>query len=45
MTNPIWTLYTRRFGQRLGYWLSALGLNWRDQSTSNRLYMLYFFGF
>jgi hypothetical protein len=45
MTRPIWTLYTRRFGQRLGYWLSALGLNWRDQSTSNRLYMLYFFGF
>jgi len=45
MTHPIWTLYTRRFGQRLGYWLSALGLNWRDQSTSNRLYMLYFFGF
>jgi hypothetical protein len=45
MTHPIWTLYARRFGQRLGYWLSALGLNWRDQSTSNRLYMVYFFAF
>ena len=45
MTHPVWTLYTRRFGQRLGYWLSALGLNWRDQSTTNRLYMLYFFAF
>ena len=45
MTNPVWTLYTRRFGQRLGYWLSALGLNWRDTSTSNRLYMVYFFAF
>jgi hypothetical protein len=45
MTHPIWTLYSRRFSQRLGYWLSALGLNWRDQSTSNRLYMVYFFLF
>ena len=45
MTHPVWTLYIRRFGQRLGYWLSALGLNWRDSSTSNRLYMLYFFAF
>ncbi len=45
MTHPVWTLYARRLGQRLGYWLSALGFNWRDQSTSNRLYLLYFLGF
>lgn len=42
MTHPVWTLYTRRLGQRLGYWVSALGYNWRDQSTANRLYLGYF---
>ena len=42
MTNPVWTLYSRRFGSRLGYWLSVLGFNWRDQSTSNRVYLAYF---
>jgi hypothetical protein len=42
MTHPLWTLYSRRFGLRLGYWLSVLGFNWRDQSTSNRVYLAYF---
>ena len=45
MRHPIWTLYSRRFSLSLGYWLSALGLDWRDRSTSNRLYMVYFFAF
>jgi len=40
--GPVWTLILRRLSSRLGYWLSALGYNLRDTSTTNRLYLVYF---
>lgn len=35
-------LYRRRLVTRLAYWLSALGYNLRDRSSSNRMYLAYF---
>jgi hypothetical protein len=40
--GPVWTLILRRLSSRLAYWLSALGYNLRDKSTTNRIYLVYF---
>ncbi len=40
--DPIRTLFSRRAFSRLAYWLSALGYDVRDRSTTNRVYLVYF---
>ncbi|MCB9134788.1 MAG: hypothetical protein H6636_05130 [Anaerolineales bacterium] len=40
--SPVWLIFSRRNVSRLAYWLSALGYNLRDQSGSNRVYLVYF---
>ena len=40
--DPIRTLFSRRAFSRLAYWLSALGYDVQDRSTTNRFYLVYF---
>src|SRR5512140_2556295 len=43
--DPVWTLLRRRLVTSLRYWLTPLGYDLRDQSLSNRIYLLYFCAF
>ncbi len=43
--NPVWMLFQRRISSQIAYWLSVLGYNVHDHSTTNRIYLFYFCGF
>ncbi len=43
--NPVSMLFKRRISTQIAYWLSVLGYNVHDHSTTNRIYLVYFCGF